>query len=436
MKSAAGREVVPARVIRLRDDPADVVGAAQRIRRAADREHLVAIGVFIAAVADVARVIVERVQDAEGGLADRARQLVAEDRIDDAAGVDRGAHVVAARDVEEAHAFHEERPLLGEEDRESLIDRDLEGIALDLAEVGIDRGVERHARRDAELAAGADVRVVIGGAPRRRRRLALLPHAVGHARQHFNEAARLQVAEDNVRRTIEHPLARQHLRPRVRHAGAADLAEEHQAHAHRVAALEAQCLQRHLDLDDVAIARRLRDAVPHDVRIELLAGCRGVDRVHLAAARIREEVIRRLAGARRIEAHRDPVVAERAVAAADVGADLVGLVVEAVEGEVDVAIVVADADFGAEILRHLVAADRLVRHPLIRRHRQRRDLPGFVVEDAVDLRRLREARDGNIVRGLGGRRRGHRQGEQGDGEDSRHCFNGPSGLGAHLLSTE
>ena len=150
---------------RLRDDPADVVGAAQRIGRAADREQLVAIGEFVAAIADVARVIVERVQDAKGGLADRARQLGAEDRIDDAAGVNRGAHVVAARDVEEAHAFHEERPLLGKEDREALVDLDLERVAFDLAEVGIDGGVERHARGDAELAARADVRVVVGVDP-------------------------------------------------------------------------------------------------------------------------------------------------------------------------------------------------------------------------------------------------------------------------------
>jgi hypothetical protein len=73
---------------------------------------------------------------------------------------------------------------------------------------------------------------------------------------------------------------------------------------------------------------------------------------------------------------------------------------------------------------------------VIRRHRQRRDLPGFIVEDAVDFRRLGEARDRNIVRVWAAAAAGQRQGEQGDGEDSHHCFNGPSGLGAHLLSME
>ena len=57
---------------------------------------------------------------------------------------------------------------------------------------------------------------------------------------------------------------------------------------------------------------------------------------------------------------RNPVVAERVVALGDVGADPVGLVVEAVEREVDVAIVVGDADFGPEDVGHLVAADRVV----------------------------------------------------------------------------
>jgi hypothetical protein len=35
-----------------------------------------------------------------------------------------------------------------------------------------------------------------------------------------------------------------------------------------------------------------------------------------------------------------------------------------------------------------------------------------------------------------GGRRGQRQDESGDGEPSSHCFSGPSGLGAHVLSTE
>ena len=127
----------------------------------------------------------DRIQHAERRLADRAGQLAAADRIDDAARVHGGAHVAVAAgagDVEQAHALHEERPLLREEHREALVDLDLERVALDLAEVGIDRAVERDAGRDAELAAGADVVLVVGRAPRVRG-LALLIDAVGDARQ-------------------------------------------------------------------------------------------------------------------------------------------------------------------------------------------------------------------------------------------------------------
>ena len=129
-------------------------------------------------------------------------------------------------------------------------------------------------------------------------RLALLVDAVGHARQQLDEAARLEIAEDQPRRTIEHPLPRQHLRPRVRVADAAHLAEEDEVHLHLVAAGEAQRLQRDLHFDDVAVGGRLGAAEPHHVGVELLARCGSVERIHLARARIREQVIRRLSGAR------------------------------------------------------------------------------------------------------------------------------------------
>ena len=48
-------------------------------------------------------------------------------------------------------AFHEEGPLLGEEDREPLVDLHLEGVALDLAEVGIDGRVESDRRTTAPI---------------------------------------------------------------------------------------------------------------------------------------------------------------------------------------------------------------------------------------------------------------------------------------------
>ena len=77
---------------------------------------------------------------------------------------------------------------------------------------------------------------------------------------------------------------------------------------------EPQRLQRDLHFDDVAVAVRLRGAEPDHVGVELLAGRRRVERVHLAAARVGEQVIRGLAGAGGIQADSDPVVVERGVA--------------------------------------------------------------------------------------------------------------------------
>ena len=82
---------------------------------------------------------------------------------------------------------------------------------------------------------------------------------------------------------------------------------------------------------------------------------------------------------------------------ADVGADLVGLVVEAVEREVDVAVVVGDADVGAEVVRHLVAANRVVRDPPIAGIASGARAHTCIVEHAVDLRRLRGSFDGEFV---------------------------------------
>jgi hypothetical protein len=100
-----------------------------------------------------------------------------------------------------------------------------------------------------------------------------------------------------VRGAIEHPLARQHLRPGVGHADAADLPKEDQTHSHLVAAGKTQRLQRDLHFHDIAVRGGLRRTEPDEVGVELLPGRGGVERVHLAAARIREQVIGRLAGA-------------------------------------------------------------------------------------------------------------------------------------------
>ena len=80
-------------------------------------------------------------------------------------------------------------------------------------------------------------------------------------------------------------------------------------------------------------------------------------------------VVRALAVADGVEAEAHPVVVEHVVAAADVGAHLGRLGVEAVEGEVEVAVVVDGADLG--LLRQLVAVQRVVGQPLGEGERRR-----------------------------------------------------------------
>ena len=96
------------------EDAAEIIRPPQCVRGAADRVDLVAFCRLQRRVCD-AGLVVRGIQHAERGLADRAGNLAAEDRIDDAARVHGRAHVAVAAsagDVEQAHALHEERPLL------------------------------------------------------------------------------------------------------------------------------------------------------------------------------------------------------------------------------------------------------------------------------------------------------------------------------------
>ena len=83
----------------------DVVRSPPTTSGSASSEPIVATGVALAAPEDVAF-------DASGTLYISEFEGNRIDRIDDASSVHRGPHVVSVRQVEETHAFHEERPLL------------------------------------------------------------------------------------------------------------------------------------------------------------------------------------------------------------------------------------------------------------------------------------------------------------------------------------
>src|SRR5215813_10979919 len=95
---------------------------------------------------------------------------------------------------------------------------------------------------------------------------------------------------------FKYPLARWNLWPGVRNTGSADLTEEQDAHAHLLAAGKTDRLQGQPDFDVIPIIDDLRRAVPHEIRLELLTGRGRIQRVHLNAAGIHEQVICGLAG--------------------------------------------------------------------------------------------------------------------------------------------
>src|SRR5206468_7507292 len=137
---------------------------------------------------------------------------------------------------------------------------------------------------------------------------------------------------------------------------------EEYSHAHIVTAREADTLQRKLDFDCIAVAGALSSAVPDQIRFPPFAGRGGVQRIHLNAVCIDNQMIGRLTRAGRIEAETDPVVAKDSVALADGCANFLRLVIETMEGEVKVAIVVGDADLRA--LPHLFTVQGVVRDPV------------------------------------------------------------------------
>ena len=166
---------VRGRAVRGRRHDGAGVAAGREERRlgAADGEHLVVAVERIAGLEIPSGRLIDRREHAERRVAQRSGDLAADDRVDDAARVHRGDHVaVAAADAgqgEGSGALHEERPLLREEDRVALVHLDLERVALDLAEVGVHRGVDGDRRRHARTSPRAR--------PTRRRRTPPTPTA-------------------------------------------------------------------------------------------------------------------------------------------------------------------------------------------------------------------------------------------------------------------
>ena len=203
---AADDPIVVFSEFRIRDEQPDISPAPEIHHLAHHRKHALPLAV---------RRRICRRQHAECVLAGRAGELQSGAGVDDPSRMHRCAHrrvTARAGDVEKAEPFHEERPLLAEEGREALIDLDFECVAFHLAEIGVDRGIERDGRRQAVLHADAEISARPRVVPPRRIGPRLIT-GEGPARNGLEQPARLKLVEDDRSVRLEHPFAVSHCRP-------------------------------------------------------------------------------------------------------------------------------------------------------------------------------------------------------------------------------
>src|SRR5262245_50552490 len=138
------------------EDGSEIIGSAQGVSCPGVREQLVLSLDDLAAISDLLGSLVRSIEQSERELALCSRQFASPQWIDNVARVHARSHVAIAAgssNVEQSHAFHKERTLFRIEDRESLIDLNLKCVTFDLAEIGIDRGVQSHIGCDSVFSA-------------------------------------------------------------------------------------------------------------------------------------------------------------------------------------------------------------------------------------------------------------------------------------------
>src|SRR5262249_40903282 len=186
-------------------------------------------------------------------------------------------------------------------------------------------------------------------------------------------------------------------------AGAADLPEKKDAHAHLVPARKSNRLERKPDLHGVPVFDNSRGAIPNEIGLELLSGRGCVQSVHLNAAGVHKQVIRGLTRSGRIEAEGKPIVVEGRIAAADCGTNLARFRIEAMDAEVEISVIVSYSDVCA--LVRLSAPQWIVGDPVA--HLQRRLPPDFIIQNPINLWRQGGAHDPELRPALGAHTKGN-----------------------------
>ena len=336
----------------------------------------------------VARVgLVHRRQVGDAELPEFAGQLGAGLGIHDAAGVDQ-----RLRRAEQLDALEEERPLLRKEEREPLVHRHLPLVALHLAEVGVERGVERVAgEAEPEVEAGVGIDVSRSKSPPATSRL---PSAVAVTNGWASTATpRLRSCSPPMAPFLpeEARVGAADVGPGVGVAGPLDHAGHVEAPALRLAAGVAQALERDPDLDLVALVGDPPLRLPGEVGIQVgaagdeaadLPGALAPDAVALGAQRVHAEEEGAAAVVEGVDVDDDVVVVVDVVAVGHGGADRGRQPVVGHDAEVDRVRRVPDQDLG--LLLGGPAVHRLV----LPEAAEPGGLgPGGLVEHAVDLRR-------------------------------------------------
>ena len=333
--------------------------------------------------------------------------LRARDRIHDRTGVDE-----LLGQLEDVHSLEEERTLLGEEEGEALVDRDLARVGLHLAEVRVVGPVEGQVggkpvgRVEAEVAGGIvvpeGVRVGVVCAQ-------ALP---GDDRVHLEEQAGVEILEV-VQRSRLFELVGEvagERRPRLLVAGALHPAHDVDAPGLRGDVLEADALERDAHLDGVPLVVQAAVRLPDEVRVvvhrwrpESAAPASATtttaataasstaaatalppldpDAVLLHAVGVDHEVVGAPPVVEGVEHDADVVVGPApAVTLAEGGANPAGIAVPGANPEVDGVVAYQYQRFGR--LHRRDALDRIILAEVAQKGRA---LPGSVIEPAVNV---------------------------------------------------
>ncbi len=334
----------------------------------------------------------------------------AELRIGDAPGEDQ-----VQRSLKVLRVLDEERPLLGKEDLEPLVHRDLRLVRLHLAEVGIDRSVEDQALAKDQLRIEADAGV--GEIPLFESRERTI-HSIGnelHVPARFHpfhlDAARLREKAVDAGRGLrpERPVARMR---------APSLEEEPPGLPGSVG--KSYALEGEGEPDHEPAIGPLAFRIPERVESAVDLSALDEERVELHAEGVGAELVAAALVVEGVEIHIDEiVVAIHALPPGETRPHLLRLVVEGDEDDVEVLVVIAEIDVGGLRRRGAVARRPLLEageaghaafQPTARLHveevlERRRDL------DPLDLDG-RPRRDEILSAGEGGREQKRRDSER------------------------